>query len=69
MTCDGAVRFMADTIDGRVWARLVTPDGGRILGSGTTGTPEGFEFRFEDATPSDGGPGNAQMPLDESDIP
>ena len=66
LTCDGGVRFMADTIDGGVWARLVTPDGGRIGGGGTTGgTPDRLNLRFEDDLTT---PGNAQVPLDESNI-
>jgi len=28
--CDGSVRFITDTIDGKVWARLLTPDGGHL---------------------------------------
>jgi len=28
--CDGSVRFVTDTIDGKVWARLLTPDGGHL---------------------------------------
>jgi prepilin-type processing-associated H-X9-DG protein len=28
--CDGSARFIADTISGAVWARLVTPNGGSV---------------------------------------
>lgn len=60
MMCDGSVRFMSDAIDGRVWARLVTPDGGRIAGPSEGRRPV---LMFEDLG------GNTQIPIAESEIP
>lgn len=56
--CDGSVRFIGDSIAGEIWARLVTPDGGRLVGPGTLRT-------FEDDT-SD--PGNRQIPISEDEL-
>jgi prepilin-type processing-associated H-X9-DG protein len=35
--CDGAVRFLSESIDGTVYAKLITPAGGRLPGSLTQG--------------------------------
>jgi len=37
--CDGSVHFLADTIDGTVWAKLITPSGSKLPAdpTGTTG--------------------------------
>jgi hypothetical protein len=60
MMCDGSVRFLQDGIEGAVWARLVTPDGGRIAGPSSGRQPT---LMFEDYG------GNAQIPIAENDIP
>lgn len=61
--CDGSVRFLPDTVAGDVWARLVTPDGGRLQGPGD---PDDTSYRaFEDAATR----GNRQIPLSEDDLP
>lgn len=66
LMCDGSVRFLTETVAGEIWARMVTPDGGRVLGPGITPTaPYKYVIQFEDASP----PGNTQIPLRESDIP
>lgn len=59
--CDGSTKFLADTVSGEIWARLVTPDGGRLAGPGAlTGL-------FETDTGSN--QANRQIPLSEDQIP
>lgn len=71
LMCDGGTRFMSDAISGEVWARLVTPDGGKLVGprlsgDSKTGTPG---LHFEDGNGVEANRGNAQIPLRENDIP
>lgn len=68
--CDGTVRFLAETIDSKVWARLVTPDGGRIQGPAVASPPAGTtrwtaNRNFEDTLAPN--QGNRQLPLNESE--
>jgi prepilin-type N-terminal cleavage/methylation domain-containing protein/prepilin-type processing-associated H-X9-DG protein len=35
LMCDGAVRFIPDSIDARIWSRLVTPNGSRLVAPAT----------------------------------
>lgn len=63
MMCDGGVRFLADSVAGEIWARLVTPDGGRLAGPQVSGGKA--QLVFEDATT----PGNTQIPIQENQIP
>jgi prepilin-type processing-associated H-X9-DG protein len=39
LMCDGSVRFIAQNVGGEIWAKLVTPDGGRLVrpGDGVVG--------------------------------
>lgn len=67
MMCDGGVRFMSDAIAGEVWARLVTPDGGRLVGPILAGETKPGQH-FED-DPTVANQGNTQAPIKESDIP
>lgn len=45
--CDGTVRFISETIDGTVYAKLITPAGGQLPGSLTQGP---FAGDFGDAS-------------------
>lgn len=67
MMCDGGVRFMSDAVAGEIWARLVTPDGGRVLGPNTVpmSSPPRLSQQFEDFDPA----GNTQIPIQENQIP
>jgi prepilin-type processing-associated H-X9-DG protein len=58
---DGSVRFLNDTIDSRVWARLVTPNGARLV-KPDTGVQNGV------AQEDDAGVGFTQNPLKETDF-
>lgn len=74
MMCDGGVRFMSDAIDGKIWSRLVTPDGGRVVGPASTGTGASLRLmqQFEDVSITSGGSGtdgNTQIPIKENEIP
>lgn len=60
MMCDGTVRFLAESISGDLWARLVTPDGSHVAGPGEDAKPI---LRYETYG------GNAQIPINERDIP
>ena len=51
--CDGSTRFIADTVSGTVYSKLVTPDGGTMPVITTGATPFGYR----------------QLPLDASSIP
>lgn len=52
--CDGSARFIADTISGEVWARVVTPNGGAV------GRPDNGAPVFESET---GAGGFRQLPI------
>ncbi|MFO0947432.1 MAG: DUF1559 domain-containing protein [Planctomycetota bacterium] len=73
LMCDGGTRFLSDSVSGDIWARLVTPDGGRIVGPnlgispGETNKKPGLHF--EDGNGVEKNKGNAQIPIRESDIP
>ena len=57
--CDGTVRFQNESIDGRVWARMVTPNGGRLgIGPSVNGRPS---LLYEDGSPrGNAGPSTAR---------
>ena len=59
--CDGSTRFINESIDGAVWARLVTSDGGRIVDpyNGTLGG-----VAMEDGNNQ----GFTQLPLSEDEL-
>ena len=37
--CDGSARFISDTIDGTIWAKALTPQGGNLPYSTAAGAP------------------------------
>ncbi len=68
LMCDGSTRFLTDSVDGGVWARIVTPDGGNLAGTGNGLTAAGrASIGYEDESGTN--KGNKQKPVRESDLP
>lgn len=65
--CDGATKFISDTVSGEIWSRLVTPDGGRL--AGPTGLPLGPDGKPKIWFETDANQANRQIPLSEDQIP
>lgn len=61
---DGSTRFISDTIDSGVWAKLVTPNGGRLVDPAAIGPPPGGPGG--NAMEDDSGVGFTQTPLDDN---
>jgi prepilin-type N-terminal cleavage/methylation domain-containing protein len=59
--CDSSIRFISQSISGEVWARLVTPDGGRIV--------DPADGELAGGATENNGVGYTQLPLTEGDIP
>lgn len=60
--CDGSCKFVSETIDGGVWARVCTPNGGQVVKLATTGQGD---RSYETST---GTGGWTQQPVRESDL-
>ena len=63
--CDGSCKFISETIDGGIWARICTPNGGQVVKVPTSGAPSQGDRSYESVT---GTGGWTQVPVKEGEL-